>query len=136
MSKLTQKQNKFVREYLTNGGNATEAYKTAYNTKNQKPETIKNSGYKLLQKGDIKATIDKHNETLADEVLWTRADSVKGLKEIAEDENARANDKTQAIKELNSMHGWKSETVNNTTDMTINGASEEKIQELFDAVKK
>ena len=35
MDKLTPKQEKFVQEYLSNGGNATQAYKVAYDAELQ-----------------------------------------------------------------------------------------------------
>jgi uncharacterized protein involved in tolerance to divalent cations len=43
---------------------------------------------------------------LAKQQLWTREDSVKTLKEVISDIEARPSDKTGAVKELNAMHGY------------------------------
>lgn len=65
MSKLTFRQENFCKEYIKNGGNATKAYRDAgYSYKNMKEETVKNNAYMLLNKRDIKATIDKLKEPL------------------------------------------------------------------------
>ena len=69
-NKLTPKQEKFFREFIK-CGNATEAFKRAYNCKKMKPETINNSAYKLLQNDEITARIkqldaEKENKAIAD----------------------------------------------------------------------
>lgn len=61
--KLTIKQEKFCQEYIKSG-NASQSYRTAYNTAKMKEETVNNSAYKLLQNGDIKARIKE----LSDEI--------------------------------------------------------------------
>lgn len=55
--KLTPKQEKFCRSYVETG-NASEAYRVAYNTENMKPETIKRKAQELLNHGTITATIE------------------------------------------------------------------------------
>jgi phage terminase small subunit len=77
---LTAKQEKFCREYLLTG-NASEAYRRSYNAENQKMETINNSGYKLLQKPEIKARIavlrDEIEEVLGINRITIARDLVK-----------------------------------------------------------
>ena len=46
--KLTPKQTKFAQKYLETG-NASEAYRQAYNVKNMSEKTIGNEAYDLLQ---------------------------------------------------------------------------------------
>ncbi|UOO77737.1 terminase small subunit [Neisseria sp. Dent CA1/247] len=54
---MTPKQEHFARLFVETG-NASEAYRQAYNAENMKPETITNEAYKLLQDPDITAMID------------------------------------------------------------------------------
>ena len=54
---MTPKQEQFARLYVKTG-NASEAYRQAYNTDNMKPETVTNEAYKLLQDPDISAMVD------------------------------------------------------------------------------
>ena len=54
---MTPKQEQFARLYVETG-NASEAYRQAYNTDNMKPETVTNEAYKLLQDPDISAMVD------------------------------------------------------------------------------
>lgn len=54
---MTPKQEQFARLYVETG-NASEAYRQAYNTDNMKPETVTNEAYKLLQTPDISAMVD------------------------------------------------------------------------------
>lgn len=70
---MTPKQEQFAYLYIETG-NATEAYRRAYNTENMKPETIAKEAYKLLQDQDITVMIDglkaehraRHNMTVDD----------------------------------------------------------------------
>ena len=54
---MTPKQEQFARLYVETG-NASEAYRQAYNADNMKPETVTNEAYKLLQDHDISAMVD------------------------------------------------------------------------------
>lgn len=53
---LTLKQQKFCRAYVETG-NASEAYRRAYDTENMSGSTVNNEAYKLLQRPDITARI-------------------------------------------------------------------------------
>lgn len=63
--RLTIKQEKFCNKYLE-CGNASEAYRYAYNTSRMSEETICNSAYKLLQNGEIAARIAYLKDHLAE----------------------------------------------------------------------
>ena len=68
--KLTPKQEKFCREYIK-CGNATQAYKKSYNTKNMKPEVINVKASELLKNGNVMVRVaeldnEKKNEAIAD----------------------------------------------------------------------
>jgi len=76
---LTMKQENFCREYLL-CGNASEAYRRAYNCENMKDETIWNNAYKLLnQNNDVKARITELKENLEELLGITKATEIKEL---------------------------------------------------------
>jgi len=54
---LTLKQEHFCQAYIETG-NASEAYRRAYNTENMVANTIKAKAYKTLQLAHIRATVD------------------------------------------------------------------------------
>ena len=56
--KLTPKQEKFCQVYIETG-NASEAYRQAYNTEKMKPESVNSKGYQLLQQVKITARLDE-----------------------------------------------------------------------------
>ena len=56
--KLTPKQERFCQVYIETG-NASEAYRQAYNAEKMRPDTINNKAYGLLQKGGIRARLDE-----------------------------------------------------------------------------
>ena len=55
--KLTPKQEKFCLAYIETG-NASEAYRQAYNAENMKPETINRKAKVELDKGKIRARLE------------------------------------------------------------------------------
>lgn len=57
--RLTEKQDKFCREYISNGGNATEAYRQAFNTEKMRPETVNRSAKELKDTPKIAARIEQ-----------------------------------------------------------------------------
>ena len=58
MRGFTQKQENFCLAYLETG-NASEAYRKAYNAVRMKPETVNNKAHVLLKKGEIRARLRK-----------------------------------------------------------------------------
>ena len=80
---MTPKQEHFARLYVETG-NASEAYRQAYNAENMKPETVTNEAYKLLQSPDISTMVDD----LKAEVRQRHAVTVDDL--LHELEQARA----------------------------------------------
>lgn len=57
MGKLTLKQENFCQAYVKNGGNASAAYREAYNASRMKPETVNRKASFLLSQGKIRARI-------------------------------------------------------------------------------
>ncbi len=60
---LTPKQEAFCLAYLETG-NASEAYRSAYNTSKMKPETVSNNAYMLMQDSEIAARLEKLREPI------------------------------------------------------------------------
>lgn len=67
---LTPKQEAFCREYVGNGGNATQAYLTAYDSKS--PVSAAQEGYRLLQSDDVQVYLKSLNKPL-EEAARTKA---------------------------------------------------------------
>ena len=67
---LTEKQKSFCREYFSNGGNATEAYLTAYDSNS--PVSAAQEGYRLLQNNEITNYIKSLNEPLERKAISER----------------------------------------------------------------
>lgn len=63
--RLTPKQKQFADEYIKTG-NATNAYKSAYSTKNMKTSSITSEAYNTLIKPSIKDYIDKRMKQIDD----------------------------------------------------------------------
>lgn len=70
VNKLTPKQETFCQQFIK-CGNASEAYKRAYDCKNMKPETINVKACELLKNGNITVRVkeldeQKKNDAIAD----------------------------------------------------------------------
>lgn len=125
-SKLTVKQDKFVKAYLLNGGNATQAAISAgYSEK-----TAQEIGSENLSKPIIKSAIEKHQKTSNENYIWSKADKLKRLESLIEkcsrdDEEkgaVNASAAISAIKEHNLMQGDNAPTASETPkgDIVIN----------------
>lgn len=107
--KLTTKQDKFVKAYLLNGGNATQAAITAGYSK----KTAQVIGAENLLKPIIKAEIYKHQKKSDENYIWSKADKLKRLESLivkcsrddAEKGAVNASAAISAIKEHNLMQG-------------------------------
>src|SRR5690606_16568854 len=81
--KLTAKQEAFCLAYIETG-NASEAYRRAYNAENMKPETVNRKAKDLLDNGKIGARL----AALREPILERHGDTVDSL--LVELEAARA----------------------------------------------
>lgn len=66
--KLTLKQEKFSQEYIQ-CGNASEAYRRAYNAKNMKPEVINVKAIELLKNGNISVRLQELNAKIKSKAI-------------------------------------------------------------------
>lgn len=76
MNKLTHRQELAIQEYFTNGGNKTQAYKSAYSTSRMTEKTINENASRLFKNSKVLARIEelqkeieKRNEINQDDIL-------------------------------------------------------------------
>lgn len=81
--KLTQKQENFCLKYIE-CGDASEAYRNAYNAKNMKPETINKRASELYLRGEIKGRIEELRSKIEKDSLWTVDKLIKAHTRIYE----------------------------------------------------
>ena len=78
--KLTGKQEKFCLAY-TETGNASEAYRQAYNCSKMKQETIKRNAFRLTEMSKIRATLEQLQADAAARNEITVDDLIKELED-------------------------------------------------------
>ena len=106
---LTAKQEAFA-QAVADGMTQADAYRSAYDADEMLDKTIIEEACRVAADRNVSARVTELKEAIACAALWTRLDSVKTLSEIAKGEDARANEKVSAIKELNAMHGFNAPT--------------------------
>lgn len=103
--KLTAKQEKFC-QGVADGLSQADAYRAAYDASKMKPQTLWVKAAELMASGNVAVRVDELRAALAEKAMWTREKSVKTLVDIINTGDAKAGDKINAVKELNSMHGF------------------------------
>ena len=98
---LTEKQKNFAREYFSNGGNATQAYLTTYDSKNE--QVAANEGSLLLKNKEIQEYIATMNKPLEQLAISEREKKRTVLWNIINSEDASYNDICRAMDILNKM---------------------------------
>lgn len=119
MTKLTNKQDAFVKEYLLNGGNATQAaIKAGYSEK-----TAQQVGSENLLKPVIKVEIEKHQKKQGKVFIWSKEEKLLKLEKIIQKAMSDDSEKGMinmasaiaAMKEHNLMQGDNAPTETNNT---------------------
>jgi len=82
MSKLTVKQENFCNNYIETG-NASEAYRIAYNCAKMKPVTVKVKASELLNNGNITVTIERIQKALREKSEISKEKVLEELRAIA-----------------------------------------------------
>lgn len=106
--KLTQKQENFCQEYVI-CGNASSAYRKAYNSVG-KLETTSKRAYELLQNPVIKDRIDELKSNVSKNMQIEREDIINNLKQVVDKyllDGRLTTNALKAIEILNKMLGWK-----------------------------
>ena len=86
LPKLTDKQQKFVLNYVINGGNATEAYRQSYDCEESKEATINVEANKMLKNPKITLWIKQAEsnvqQVFQDEIKYSAKDCFDELDEV------------------------------------------------------
>ena len=103
---LTIKKEAFANEYVANGGNASAAYRHAYNT-HAAPHTIAVEASRLLTDPDVALRVSALREAVSAHSSLTAADVASQLLEIARVavEKKRYGDSIRALKLMGDMKG-------------------------------
>jgi len=101
---LTFKQKLFVKHYMTNGYNATQAYMSVYPDSSH--AAAMSSASDLLSNPTLKAYIQREQEEVAEALLLTKEKIINKLMEIIKGDG-RNSDKVSAMKLLSEMTGFK-----------------------------
>lgn len=80
---LTPKQEAFCLAYIETG-NASEAYRRAYNAGKMKPETVKKRASELLARGDVAGTIAQLKAPAVEKAQITLETHLKRLADLSE----------------------------------------------------
>lgn len=79
---LTPKQERFCLAYLKTG-NASEAYRLAYDATNSKPETVHRTAKELIDTPKIAARIKELNQEAVSDAVMTRREALERLSQFA-----------------------------------------------------
>ena len=118
MKDLTYKQKAFCREYVSNGGNATQAYKTVYNWRGN-DDGAKQEAYRLMQDDAIRSEINALTAPALKKCESTTEDRVKFLLGVLDDPTEKTENQLRAIDILNRMYGIYVQRTENTTESTV-----------------
>lgn len=100
---LTPKQEKFA-QCIADGMSQADAYRTAFDAGNMKPETIYARASELMADSKVAGRVSELRERLTAKALWTREQSVAALQNVLDDAPPAA--RVAAVRELNLMHGF------------------------------
>jgi phage terminase small subunit len=78
---LTPKQELFCLEYIKTG-NASEAYRTAYDAAKMKPATVNRSAKEVLDNPKIAARVEELRKPVVEAAQLTLAEHLRALKEL------------------------------------------------------
>lgn len=109
--KITQKQDNFCLEYIKTG-NASEAYRVAYDTKpTTKDETIWNSAYKLLSDPNVSARVKELKDKAEAKAIMTLEQRKELLSRFAwEEESDKAMKAMDLLNKIDGVYIQKNQT--------------------------
>ena len=105
MTKLTPKQEAFC-QAIADGMTQADAYRTAYSAAKMTDKSVWERASHLMKNVKVTARVSELKSALEAKQLWTREESVKTLAGIAKDNDAKQADQINAVKALNTMHGF------------------------------
>lgn len=129
--KLTDKQERFVRGYLQSG-NASEAYRNAYDCPKASSNTVRTNAYKLLAKPYIAHTIQTHRARQQKEMDVTVEELTTEYRNVikASSESGNFGPVVSAITGLGKLHGLITDKVDVNQKLTLSDEFEQFIRNL------
>ena len=108
---LTAKQEAFA-QAVAGGMTQSDAYRSAYDAENMGANPIAVEACRLMDDPNVSLRLKELRNQLSEIALWTRQDSVRVLKSIADGlgSETKPGEAVSAVKELNSMHGFNEAT--------------------------
>ena len=100
--KLTIKQEKFCNKYLE-CGNASEAYRFAYNCSKMSDNTVWNNAYQLLQNSEVATRIDYLKNHLAEAAGISALQVIREHQKIAFSDATRIRNGWMSLKEFENL---------------------------------
>lgn len=106
---------RFAQEYVTNGGNATEAYRSA----GYKPDNADAKAFRLLGNVGIKTRISylrrEYLDHWREEYYGEVKNNVETLRQIRDNKGAKNSDRISAVRTMNDMVGFNAPTKQEVT---------------------
>lgn len=103
---LTPKQERFALEYFKTG-NASKAYRIAYDCQNMAPETINRKALEVLENGMIAARIERLRAKAEAKGMRSKEEALEMLWNWA---NKSERDRAQVMKLIGKFMGWEAPT--------------------------
>lgn len=100
--KLTQKEENFCRKYFE-CGNASEAYRYAYNCANMKPNTIHRNAHALLKSNYVAARLQYYKENMEEALGLSKQKVLAEHRKIAFSDATRIRDGWMSLKDFNAL---------------------------------
>ena len=104
-NRLTKKQEAFA-QFIADGFTQYEAYQKAYDAEQMQTDSVYVAASRLINNAKVALRVTELRKDLQEQYLWTRSASVRRLMAVLENDPTNS-EVVNAIKELNSMHGWK-----------------------------
>ncbi|MDR0619416.1 MAG: terminase small subunit [Bacteroidales bacterium] len=119
IKKLTPKQETFCNAYVEMG-NASEAYRRAFDAGKMKPETINRKAVELLNNGKITARVEALQAELKHKSDITKERVLKELAKIGFADTDNLNAKIKALETINKMLGFNEPEKNDVATLNNN----------------
>lgn len=116
---LTPKQEKFILEYIK-CNNKTQAYKSAYNTKNMNENTIMVKACIEFKKDKVRVRYQQLLDEMGNEFVMSALEKRRMLKSIIENDEEKIDNKLKAIDLDNKMAGEYVTKIETTDDFNVN----------------
>ena len=104
-NRLTKKQEAFA-QFIADGFTQYEAYAKAYDAEQMQTDSVYVAASRLINNAKVALRVTELRKDLQEQYLWTRSASVRRLMAVLENDPTNS-EVVNAVKELNSMHGWK-----------------------------